>query len=104
MIEPLLSFPRIVAFSSATVFHSQKIEVVFLQFPNHDYLRVFWLLCFGHFWALMTLGDHSAETATFWIRAFFPVLNKHRELFFFLPFISTLICHLVPGLAASVFA
>lgn len=72
--------------------------MVFLQLPNHDYLVVmFWSLL-----ALVTLGDHSVETATFWIMAFVPVLNKHQQIF--LPFIPTLLCHLVPGLAASVFA
>ena len=50
----------------------------------------------------MTSGDHSVETMAFRIMAFPPSLNKHRKLS--LPFLPTLICHLVPGLAASVFA
>lgn len=79
--------------------------MVFLQLPNHDYSSSV-LFCFGYFgalvWVLVTLGDHSAETTAFWIMAFFPSLNKHRKLS--LPFLPALVCHLVPGLAASVFA
>lgn len=67
-----------------TLFHSQKTAVVFLLLPKHDDSRAPWLFCFGHFWASVTLGDHSVETVAFWIMVLFPSLNKHWSFFYLL--------------------